>query len=101
MEYLLLIHSIWIIQIEFLDTKICVTNGFEKQCEQLERESPEVRCVRVQDSIECAKILRKGSTGFGIFSAESLLLLAALKYDGLTVLKELRHRDRLNRKYES
>lgn len=67
----------------------------------MDKESPEVECVRVQDSVECAKILRGGTAGFGIFSAESMLLLAALKYDGLTVLKELRHRDRLNRKYES
>lgn len=85
---------------EFPAIKICITNGFEKQCDQLARETQEVQCVRVQDSIECAKILSK-SSGFGIFSAESMLLLAALKYDGLTVLKELKHRDRLNREYES
>lgn len=64
------------------------------------RETQEIKCIRVQDSIECAKLLRNGATGFGIFSAESTLLLAALNYDGLTVLKELRHRDRLNCKYK-
>lgn len=57
-----------------------------------------VECIRVQDSVECANILRGETAGFGVFSAESMLLLATLKYDGLTVLKELRHRERLNRK---
>ncbi|XP_055312827.1 transferrin-like [Sitodiplosis mosellana] len=75
---------------------VCVTSGFEEQCNRLARETQEIRCVRVQDSIECAKHLRNDASGFGIFSAESTLLLAALNYDGLTVLKELRHRDRLN-----
>lgn len=84
-----------------LAIKICITSGFEQQCAQLDRESTEVECIRVQDSVECAKLLRGGTAGFGIFSAESMLLLATLKYDSLTVLKELRHRDRLNRKYES
>lgn len=65
------------------------------------RETQEIRCVRLQDSVECAKLLRNGVSGFGIFSAESTLLLAALNYDGLTVLKELRHRDRLNCEYAS
>lgn len=82
-------------------TKICVTSGFEEQCDRISRETKDVKCVRVQDSIECAKLLRNGSTGFGVFSAETTLLLAALNYDGLTVLKELKHRDRLNCKHES
>lgn len=84
-----------------LAKKICVTSGFEEQCNRLARETQEINCVRVQDSIECAKLLRNGASGFGIFSAESTLLLAALNYDGLTVLKELRHRDRLNCEYAS
>lgn len=80
---------------------VCVSSGFEEICNRLARETQEIKCVRVQDSIECARLLRNGASGFGIFSAESTLLLAALNYDGLTVLKELRHRDRLNREYES
>lgn len=85
----------------YLVNKICVTNGFEEQCDRLNRETQDVKCVRVQDSIECAKLLRNGSSGFGIFSAESTLLLAGLNYDGLTILKELRHRDRINCEYAS
>lgn len=76
-----------------------MTRAFETQCAKLALETEEVRCVRVQDSIECANLLNNGSSGFGVFSAESALLLATMHYDGLTVLKELRHRDRLNCKH--
>lgn len=65
----------------------------------MDKESPEIECVRVQDSVECAKILRGGTAGIGIFSAESMVLLAALNFTDLNVLKELRHRERTNRKY--
>lgn len=83
----------------FSAIKICITSGFEQQCDQLDRESgKQVECIRVQDSVECAKILRHEKAGFGVFSADSMLLLATLNYDGLIALKELRHRERLNRK---
>lgn len=83
----------------FVAIKICITSGFEQQCDQLNRESnKEVECIRVRDSVECANILRGETAGFGVFSAESMLLLATLEYDGLTVLKELRHKERQNRK---
>lgn len=96
-----LIDSPFLKKIVFdFSVKICITSGFEKECEQLDKESPEVECLRVQDSVECAKILRGGTVGFGIFSAESMVLLAALNYSELNVLKELRHLDRLNRKYD-
>lgn len=51
-------------------------------------------CVRVQDSIECGQRIRNGTADFGIFTAESTLHMAKLQWDGLTVVKELRHRDR-------
>lgn len=50
----------------------------------------------VQDSIECAQRIRNGSADFGVFGPESILLLATLRWDGLTSLKEIRHRDRVN-----
>lgn len=56
-------------------------------------------CQPVQDSIECAQRLMNRTADFGVFSAESALVLAALKYEGLTVLKEMRHRDRLHRNF--
>lgn len=85
---------------EFVVIQICVPSGFESQCAILARDTQDIRCVYVQDGIECANLLRNGSTGFGVFSAETTLLLAAVNYDGLTVVKELRHRDRLNCEYD-
>lgn len=70
---------------------------FEDQCSQLQRGNSDVNCQRVQDSIDCAQRLRNATAEFGVFSAESTLLLATLRWDGLTALKELRHRDRLHR----
>lgn len=78
--------------------RICTTGRFENECSQLQRGNSDVNCQLVQDSIECAQRIRNGTAEFGIFSAESGLLLAALQWDGLTVVKELRHRDRLQRK---
>lgn len=53
-----------------------------------------VNCIRVQDSVECAQRIRNGTAHFGLFSAESTLLLANLNWDGLSVIKEVRHVDR-------
>lgn len=80
-----------------LANRICTTSRFNDQCAQLQRGTSAVNCQRVQDSIECAQRLRNGTADFGIFSAETALLLATMKYDGLTIIKELRHRDRLQR----
>lgn len=74
--------------------RICATTKFSEQCLQLQRGNPEVVCVTVQDSIECAQRIRNGTADMGVFSAESMLQLAALGWDGLTVVKELRHNDR-------
>lgn len=73
---------------------MCTTSRFSDQCSQLQRGSSGVNCQRVQDGIECAQRLRNGTADFGIFGPETALLLASLKYDSLTVVKELRHRDR-------
>lgn len=54
-----------------------------------------MNCQRVQDSVECAQRIQNGTAEFGIFTAESALLLANLRWDSLTVVKELRHRERL------
>lgn len=74
--------------------RICASAKFTEQCLQLQRGNSEVICVNVQDSIECAKRIRNGTATIGIFSAESLLQLATLQWDGLTVVKELRHQSR-------
>ncbi|XP_053686046.1 transferrin-like [Sabethes cyaneus] len=74
--------------------RICATSKFAEQCLQLQRGNTEVLCVTVQDSIECAQNIRNGTADIGIFSAESMLQLATLSWDGLTVIKELRHKDR-------
>ncbi|XP_058458276.1 transferrin-like [Malaya genurostris] len=75
--------------------RICASTKFSEQCQQLQRGNSEVICVTVQDSIECAQRIRNGTADIGIFSAESMLQLASLAWDGLTVVKELRHNDRL------
>lgn len=77
--------------------RICTTSRFDSECAQLQRGASGVNCQRVQDSIECAERIRNGTADFGIFSAETTLLLATMKYDGLTVIKELRHIDRTHR----
>ena len=62
----------------------------------MKRGNSEVRCVIVQDPIECALRIRNGTADFGIFSAESTLQLAVLDYTDLVVTKELRHKSRSN-----
>lgn len=54
----------------------------------------EVRCVIVQDPIECAMRITNGTADFGLFSAESTLQLAVLDWPELVVTKELRHKSR-------
>lgn len=66
----------------------------EDLCAQIQRGNSEVNCRRVQDSIECAQLIGNGTADFGVFTAESALQLASLGWPELTVVKELRHRDR-------
>lgn len=63
--------------------------------QSLQRGNPDVACERVQDSIECAQKIRNGTADFGVFTAESSLQLASLGWSDLTVVKELRHMDRI------
>lgn len=87
----------YFVQFASVADRICATSRFDYQCNQLQRGSSPVSCQLVQDSIECAHRLRNGTADFGVFSAETALLLATLKHDGLSVIKELRHSDRLTR----
>lgn len=75
--------------------RLCTSSRFEVQCEHLQRGNSEVICENVQDSIECAQKIRNGTADFGIFTAESSLQLASLGWSDLTVVKELRHMDRM------
>ncbi|KAJ6648602.1 Transferrin [Pseudolycoriella hygida] len=75
--------------------RLCTTSRFETECTQLQRGNSEVVCERVQDSIECAQKIRNGTADFGVFTAESSLQLASLGWSDLTVVKELRHMDRM------
>lgn len=75
--------------------RICATSRFETECSQLQRGNSEVLCETVQDSIQCAQKIRNGTADFGVFTAESSLQLASLGWTDLTVIKELRHMDRM------
>lgn len=80
----------------FIVYKICSTSRFEDQCSQLQRGDSKVRCQWVQDSIECAQRIRNKTADFGVFSAESALQLASLGWSDLSVINELRHKERLS-----
>lgn len=54
----------------------------------------------MQDSIECAQEIINGTADFGVFSAENAYHLAALGWDGLTVIKEIRHNERLQERFD-
>lgn len=84
-----------IISIHLLGDRLCTTSRFETECTQLQRGNSDVTCERVQDSIECAQKIRNGTADFGVFTAESSLQLASLGWADLTVVKELRHMDRM------
>lgn len=76
--------------------RICATTRWVNECELMQRGSSEVMCHTVQDSIECAQAIRNGTADFGVFSAESALLIAQLGWDSLLVVKELRHNERIS-----
>lgn len=59
-----------------------------------------MRCVYVQDSVECAQRLINGTADFGMISAESGYHLATVGWEGITVIKELRHKDRAMYQYD-
>lgn len=53
-----------------------------------------------QDAVECAQRIQNGTAEFGVFSAENAYHLATLAWDGLTVIKEVRHNERLNQRFD-
>ncbi len=58
-----------------------------------------MRCVRVQDSVECAQRLLNGTADFGMITAESAYHIASLGLS-VAVIKELRHMDRIEELYD-
>ncbi|ETN66054.1 transferrin [Anopheles darlingi] len=74
--------------------RVCALSRYISECEQLQRGQSDVICVPVQDSVECAQRIRNGTADFGVFSAESTLLVASLGWEGLTVIKEIRSAER-------
>lgn len=64
------------------------------------RGSSEVNCVYAQDAVECAQRIINGTAEFGVFSAENALHLATLGWEGLTVIKEIRHTERRNERFD-
>lgn len=64
------------------------------------RGNSEVTCVFCQDAIECAQRIRNGTADFGVFSAENAYHVAALGWNELTVIKEVRHNERLREPFD-
>jgi hypothetical protein len=79
--------------------RLCSYSKFEDECNKFHRGNSEVRCVRVQDSVECAQRLINNTADFGVISAESAYHLATVGLD-VTVIKELRHVDRSHELYD-
>lgn len=48
----------------------------------------------VQDAVECAQRIMNGTADFGIFTAENAFHIASMRWQGLAVIKELRHTSR-------
>jgi len=80
---------------QFSKYKICATPAFTSECNILQRGTSEVSCHYVQDSIECAQLVKNNTVQFGVFSAETTLLLAKLNWDELVVVKELHHTEQV------
>lgn len=57
-------------------------------------------CVYAQDAVECAQRIRNGTAEFGVFTAENAYHLASLNWNELTVIKEIRHNDRMREPYD-
>ncbi|XP_059607421.1 transferrin-like [Phlebotomus argentipes] len=74
--------------------RFCSSIRFAAECEQMDRGNSQVECIRVQDSIECAQRMLNNTADFGIFGPETVLQIGALAWDGISVVKELRHSDR-------
>lgn len=80
--------------------RICASSRNADDCVQLQRGNSEVNCVFVQDAVECAQRIINGTAEFGIFSAENSFHIAAMRWSGLAVIKELRHTSRRNEPFD-
>lgn len=79
----------------------CATSReINTECENLQRGNSDIICQYVQDSIECAKRIQNKTADFGVFSAESMVLLGSLNWSDLSVVRELRNRDRRQKEYD-
>lgn len=75
--------------------RICASARHTYECTQFQRSNSEVTCVYAQDAVECAQRIMNGTADFGVFTAENAFHIAALGWEGLTVIKEIRHVERL------
>ena len=57
-------------------------------------------CAQVQDSIECAQRIMNGTAEFGVFTAENAFHIGVLGWEGLTVIKEVRHSERIRENFD-
>lgn len=80
--------------------RICASARHTYDCTQLQRGNSEVVCVYAQDAVECAQRIQNGTADFGIFSAESAFHIASMGWRDLTVIKEIRHTERLNEPFD-
>lgn len=84
--------------------RICATPKFTEECRLLQRGTSEVTCVMVTDAVNCALQIQNDSSAtaanFGIFSAESTLLLGQVDWNNLNVVKEVRSNERPNENYD-
>ncbi|CRK97686.1 CLUMA_CG011066, isoform A [Clunio marinus] len=89
---------LWIINIcsaQFQKDRVCSSSRHIDECNQLQRGNSEVNCVFAQDAVECAHRIRNGTAEFGVLTAENAYLLGTLDWRDLTVIKEIRHIERL------
>lgn len=64
------------------------------------RGNSEVNCIMVQDAVECAQRISNGTAELGIFTAENAFHLATMRWEGLVVIKELRHTSRTRENFD-
>jgi Transferrin len=57
-------------------------------------------CVYVQDAVECAQRIMNGTADFGVFTAENAFHIASMRWQGMTVIKELRHTSRIREPFD-
>ncbi|KAG5669349.1 hypothetical protein PVAND_017237 [Polypedilum vanderplanki] len=80
--------------------RICSLSKHQDDCTQLQRGNSEVNCIMVQDAVECAQRIINGTADFGILTAENAFHIATLRWEGLVVIKELRHTSRIRESFD-